>query len=190
MSVHALEKRASLAGDVASAPRQATATGAAATAYPATRYSYSASAASGAPGYGAPACGAPACGAPGCCAAASAAAPCCTASAASATSLGELQAFAERLAFPVEDVERRQADVGDFLLVESEHGRRCDVVQRTIRRRRNCRRCAARHRQGHPGGPQCGQGCRPTLPRRRLFRVSHSRVSYPPSRCSMSGTVW
>ena len=46
-------------------------------------------------------------------------------SATSAAPLRKLDALAERLVFPVEDVERRQADVGDFLLIENEHGRRC-----------------------------------------------------------------
>ena len=54
--------------------------------------------------------------------------------------------------FLVEDIERRQADVGDFFLIKSNDRTQCGVLQRRyIRCRRICG-CAARHHQRHPGG--------------------------------------
>src|SRR3974377_279054 len=55
--------------------------------------------------------------------------------------------------FLVEDIERRQADVSDFLLTESNYRKRCGLLQRYIRCRCSCV-CAACHRQGHSGGSQ------------------------------------
>lgn len=55
--------------------------------------------------------------------------------------------------FLVEDIERRQADVSDFLFTESNCRKRCGLLQRYIRCRCSCV-CAACHRQGHSGGPQ------------------------------------
>ena len=57
--------------------------------------------------------------------------------------------------FLVEDIERRQIHVRDFLLIECNFVTRCSVIRRYI-----CPRptgfcgCAARQRQGHPGDPQ------------------------------------
>ena len=57
--------------------------------------------------------------------------------------------------FLVEDIERRQIHVRDFLLMECNFVTRCSVIRRYI-----CPRptglcgCAARQRQGHPGDPQ------------------------------------
>ena len=75
-----------------------------------------------------------------CAAACGGAASCGAASAASATAAGsgKLQALAEVGVFPVEDIERRQADVRDFLLTEKDDGRPCGVLRRYIRRRRSC----------------------------------------------------
>ena len=55
--------------------------------------------------------------------------------------------------FLVEEIERPQADVSDFLLAESNCRKRYRLLQRYIRCRCSCV-CAACHRQGHSGGPQ------------------------------------
>ena len=79
--------------------------------------------------------------------------------------------------FPVEDIERRQADVRDFLLTESDFVTRGGVPRRNIRcRTASCRGCTARQRQRHAGDPQRRQGCPPTLSLRSLLRVRHSRA--------------
>ena len=54
--------------------------------------------------------------------------------------------------FLVEDVERRQADVRDFLFTENNYGTRFAALRRYVRCRRSCR-CAA-HCQRRPGGSQ------------------------------------
>jgi hypothetical protein len=78
----------------------------------------------------------------GACRAASAAAcraaACCAASAASAAAAAaccNLQDFARLDVLLVEDIERRQADVRDFLLAEKDYGRRGGVLRRCIRGR-------------------------------------------------------
>ena len=48
--------------------------------------------------------------------------------------------------FPVEDVESRQADVGEFLVVQRKDGKGCGIWRRHIRGRRR-RRCGAGDRQ-------------------------------------------
>src|SRR3974377_2374515 len=125
----------------------------------------SAASATSAPnGAAAPAC-APVYCAPGYCAPAyrassaptSAATGCRASSAPTATSAAvgcKSYALAElRFVFLVEDIERRQADVSDFLLTESNYRKRCGLLQRYIRCRCSCV-CAACHRQGHSGGSQ------------------------------------
>ena len=54
-----------------------------------------------------------------------------------------------RLGLSIEDVEGRQADVGDFLLTEKNPS--CIIPQRDICWRG--RRCTARHGQGHASSP-------------------------------------
>ena len=57
--------------------------------------------------------------------------------------------------FLVEDIERRQIHVRDFLLMESNFVTRCSVIRRyTCPRPTGFCGCAARQRQGHPGDPQ------------------------------------
>ena len=72
---------------------------------------------------------------------------------AAAAASGKLYVAVKRSgALLVEDKERRQADVREFLLTESNLVTRCDALRRQIRRRvSGCRGCAARHRQRHPG---------------------------------------
>ena len=107
-----------------------------------------------APGYRAPACASSryrASSAP-----TSAAASCASSAptAASAAVGCKSYALAELgFVFLVEDIERRQADVSDFLFTESNCRKRCGLLQRCIRCRCSCV-CAACHRQGHSGGPQ------------------------------------
>ena len=107
-----------------------------------------------APGYRAPACASSryrASSAP-----TSAAASCASSAptAASAAVGCKSYALAELgFVFLVEDIERRQADVSDFLFTESNCRKRCGLLQRYIRCRCSCV-CAACHRQGHSGGPQ------------------------------------
>ena len=77
----------------------------------------------------------------------------------------------------VEDIERRQADVRDFLLTESDFVTRCGVPRRYIR----CwptgsRRCAARKSQRHPSDSQHRYGFPRTLSLRGVLRMRHSRV--------------
>ena len=67
------------------------------------------------------------------------------ASAAAAAACRDLQGFAGLKVVLVEDIECRQAYVGDFLLAEKDDRMRSRVLRRGIRRR-SCR-CAARHCQ-------------------------------------------
>jgi hypothetical protein len=48
--------------------------------------------------------------------------------------------------FSVEDIECREADVGDFLLLESKQRSRCSRLRRSVRCWRNRGRCTASHR--------------------------------------------
>ena len=68
--------------------------------------------------------------------------------AAAATSGMPFALFAGSGAFPVKDIERRQADVGDFLLGERDRGTRYGGPKRYIRGQANgsCGGCAARQR--------------------------------------------
>ena len=83
-------------------------------------------------------------------AAAASSAHCAAPAAAAATaSASKLHGFAELDVFLVEDIERPQVDVGDFLLAERDDGTRC-----VLRWCMLCRRggvCAARERQRHAG---------------------------------------
>lgn len=66
----------------------------------------------------------------------------------------QLYVFAELVRsgiFLVEDIERRQADVGDFLFAESNFVTRYGGLQWYICCRRGCGGCAACHRQRHTG---------------------------------------
>ena len=74
----------------------------------------------------------------------------------------------------VEDIERRQADVRDFLLTECNHGTRRGVFRRYIRCRRSSN-CAAPHRQRHPGGSTKP----PTISPRSSLRVCHRSPPIP-----------
>ena len=83
--------------------------------------------------------------------------------AASAASVGVAASVPDKLyaglgrsdVFLIEDIERRQADVRDFLFTESDFVR-C--------RPNGCSRCAAHHRQGQPGCPQQRHGACSTFP--------------------------
>ena len=104
-----------------------------------------------APGYRAPACASSryrASSAP------TSAAASCASSAPTAAVGCKSYALAELgFVFLVEDIERRQADVSNFLFTESNCRKRCGLLQRYVRCRCSCV-CAACHRQGHSGGPQ------------------------------------
>src|SRR4029077_7758397 len=108
-----------------------------------------------------------------CCAAS--AASCC---AASATSMGnfidELRCFG---VFLVEDIERREADVRNFLLIERNFGKRCVVLGRYVRYRHSCR-CTASQCKRCTGRRQSRSGYPPTHSLRSLLRARHSRASY------------
>ncbi len=97
-------------------------------------------------------------------------------SAATATAPGYLHAAAN--VFLVEEMERRQADVGDFLVAERDCLSR-HVVRRLlhIRRRHGRCRCASHQRQSQSRGPQgrCS-GFRHTLRPRSLLHSWHSRI--------------
>jgi hypothetical protein len=106
----------------------------------------------------------------------SAAAAAAATSAATATAPGYLHASAN--VFLVEQMECCEADVGDFLVAESDRlGRH--VVRRLlhVRRRHGRCRCASHQRQSQSGGPQgrCS-GFRHTLRLRSLLHSSHSRI--------------
>ena len=75
--------------------------------------------------------------------------------------------------FPIEGIECCEADVRDFLFIESKQRSRCSRLRRSVRRRRSGGRCTASHRQGHPCGPPNRQGFLPTLPIRSLPRARH-----------------
>src|SRR5262245_53490072 len=79
--------------------------------------------------------------------------------------------------FLVEDIERRQGNVGNFLLTKSDFLALSGVPGRHVGWL-SCgyRRCAARQRQGQPGGPQQGHGAGSTLPLRSLLRVRHGGI--------------
>jgi hypothetical protein len=159
-NVNELAKRWCALAELARAPRQAARAGA--TGARAAR----AAAAAGATTAATPAAAASsAAAAPS--AAAAAAARAATAAAATATTAAataaarKLQAFAEvrgSAELLVEDIERGEADVGDFRFTQrGDRGQR-RALRRHIGRRRHGRRRAAGHRQRHSSGSPCGQG--------------------------------
>src|SRR6516164_10241014 len=78
--------------------------------------------------------------------------------------------------FLVEDVERPQADVGDFFLTESDLGRG-GIPPRDFRGRHSgCCGCAARQRQRHADDSHHRYGFLRMLSLRSTLRVRHSRV--------------
>ena len=84
--------------------------------------------------------------------------------------------------FFVEDVERRQADVGDFLLGESDFVAHSSVRRRHIRRRPTG--CAARQRERQTGGPQHWQSFASALSLRSLLRARHPGHLHTSGQCS------
>ena len=84
--------------------------------------------------------------------------------------------------FFVEDVERRQADVGDFLLGESDFVAHSSVRRRHIRRRPTG--CAARQRERQTGGPQHRQSFASALSLRSLLRARHRGHLHTSGQCS------
>src|SRR5712671_414890 len=112
---------------------------------------------------------------------AAAAAAAAAATAAAATAAAAPGLFdAERLGvFLVEDIEGRQAHVGNLFLAKRDRQRR-QVRRRDIRRCDSRRGCAtARHRQGHSGKSQHGYGFTATFWFRSALRLRHSSV--PPA---------
>ena len=101
--------------------------------------------------------------------AASARAAASAAAASAATTPGDLHAASGGLL--VEEMERREADVGDFLFTEREGLRRCIVrCLLDVGCRDSSRGCAAYQREGQSGGSQCGRsGLGHTLPLRSLL---------------------
>src|SRR5215813_5557128 len=119
-------------------------------------------------------------------AAASAAAAAAAAAAASAASAAPAAAAAASSkffpksgrsgVFLVEDVERPQADVGDFFLTESDLGRG-GIPRRYFRGRHSgCGGCAARQRQRHADDSNHWYGFLRKFSLRSTLRVRHSRV--------------
>ena len=81
--------------------------------------------------------------------------------------------------FFVEDIERRQADIKDFLLTESDLVTHSGVPRQHIRRRpTSCCGCSARQRQRQPSGAQHWYRFAPVLLLRSLLRVQHGTVSH------------
>ena len=80
--------------------------------------------------------------------------------------------------FPVEDVERRQADVEDFFLTEGEFVTRFDGPRGQIcgGAGRLCDYAAGQRQKS--SGPQDWYGLAPTLSLRGLLRVQHGRASF------------
>ena len=152
--------------EAARSPRQAAATIATSPADSATSTASTASATSAAPAT--PAAAAPA------------------AAASAATAACQLYAALGRcLVLLVEDVKRRQTDVGDFLVTQS------DLMARRITRRlrliaywcNGCRR-ASHQRKGQTGRAKCWQGVCHSLLLRSMFHSWHIRILH----CFASGS--
>ena len=117
-----------------------------------------------------------------CVAAAVAAAAAAPMAAAAAVAAAAAAAASDKLeagsGFPVEDVERRQADVEDFFLTEGEFVTRFDDPRGQIcgGAGRLCK-WAARQRQ-KSSGPQDWYGFAPTLSLQSLLRMQHTRASF------------
>ena len=106
--------------------------------------------------------------------AASASAASSAAAAAASAASGILFAPGGSSVFLVEDVERPQADVGDFFLTESDL-RWGGIPRRYIRRRHSgCRGCAACQRQRHTDNPKHRYGFLRIFSLRSTFRLRHS----------------
>jgi hypothetical protein len=104
-----------------------------------------------------------------------------TSAAATASASGKLYVCTELGCgvFLVEDKERAQADVRDFLFAEDNFVAQRDVLRRQIR----CggsgrRRCAADHRQRHAGDSRRWYGFPQTFSLRSVLRMRHSQSSY------------
>jgi hypothetical protein len=89
------------------------------------------------------------------------------AAAASTAALCKLHAVAELDVFLVQDIERAQVDVEDFLLTEGDGGMRCDALWQCMLCH-HVGRCAAYECQRHAGRADDGQGL-PTLSLRSLL---------------------
>jgi hypothetical protein len=88
--------------------------------------------------------------------------------------LGDPRAEGGR-AFPIEHIERRQADVGDLFFSEREL-RRSGSPRRRARGRRGCCRCAARQRQRYADDSYHRYDFFRMFSLRTALRVRHSRV--------------
>ena len=170
-------RRSSLA-ETATAPRQAATAAAAAPAAAAAQAAASAAAASGAAASAAAA--AVSAAAPGAAAAASAAAVSSAAAAATAAASGKLYVRTELGCgvFLVEDKERAQADVRDFLFAEDNFVAQLDVLRWQIRCGGSGRRgCAAGHRQRYAGYSHRWYGFPETFSLRSVLRMRHNESS-------------
>jgi hypothetical protein len=78
--------------------------------------------------------------------------------------------------FLVKEMERRQADVGNFLVTESEGLKWCRILRRYFYRRYIRQRSTGCRRQGRPGDSQHGCGFAWTLHLKSTLRLRHSRV--------------
>jgi hypothetical protein len=87
--------------------------------------------------------------------------------------LGDLRA--EHRAFPVEHIERRQADVGDLFFSEREL-RQSGSPRRRLRGWRGCCRCAARQRQRYADDSYHRYGFVTALSLRCALGLRHSRL--------------
>jgi hypothetical protein len=95
------------------------------------------------------------------------------AAAAAPPALGDLRA--EHRAFPVEHIERRQADVGDLFFSEREL-RQSGSPRRRLRGWRGCCRCAARQRQRYADDSYHRYDFFRMFSLRSALRVRHSPV--------------
>jgi hypothetical protein len=112
-------------------------------------------------------------------AASSAAASAASAAAAPAASAALGNSFAERgrTIFLVEDVERAQADVGDFLFAQHDLRPNAILGRRICRRHGGRRGCSARQRQGDADDSYNRYSLFMTLSLRSRLLLRHSRVS-------------
>jgi hypothetical protein len=102
-----------------------------------------------------------------------------TAAAATPAAGRKPHAFAEMgcsTEFFIENIERAETDVGDFLLTEDGDGGQRGSFRRDIGCRGDCRRCAAGHRQRHSGSSPGRQGYFGTLSLRGSLRLRHFQV--------------
>src|SRR5215831_4603790 len=110
-------------------------------------------------------------------AAAAAAAAAATAAPAASAAPGKFFPKSRRSGiFLVEDVERPQADVGDFFFTESDLGRGSIPRRYFCGRHSSCRGCAARQRQRHADDSNHRYGFLWIFSLRSTLRMRHSRV--------------